>query len=444
MPDPTPRDLITARPALRMDVFDGLLFESVPLAGIAARHGTPTWVYGAGTLRQRYCRLTGPFAGIAIHYAVKANDHLAVLHVLAGEGAGADVVSGGELQRALTAGFPSGKIVFSGVGKSTAELEQALCAGIQQINVESSEELHALSAIAARLDRQAPVAFRVNPDVDAGTHEKISTGRKGDKFGVPITEIPALYAEAATLPCIALRGLAAHIGSQIFNMAPYRTAYEKLASLVRTLRAAGLPVTTVDCGGGLAVPYRNEPAPLPEAWAGAIRTAFAGLDLHLAIEPGRWIAAPAGLLLSRVIRSRRAGMPRPLHILDAAMNDLTRPAMYGAWHGVVPIAPTALHAAPEEADIAGPVCESSDFLARHRRLPPLQEGDLVAILDAGAYGAVMSSSYNARPLAAQVMVHASTATLIRPRREVEALYADEILPASLAPGLGPAACLSPR
>jgi diaminopimelate decarboxylase len=429
MPDPTPLELLTARPALRMDERAGLLFEDVALIDIARAHGTPTWVYGAGTLRTRYRRLASAFPGADLHYAVKANDHLAVLTLLAGEGAGADVVSGGELLRALRAGISPVRIVFSGVGKTRDELALALQNGIAQINVESAEELSTLSGLAAAAGAKAPVALRVNPEVDAGTHEKISTGRKGDKFGIPIAAVPALYAHAAALVGIEMKGMAVHIGSQILGTAPYHAAYGKLAALVRELRAQGLAVHSVDCGGGLAVPYRNEPAPLPEAWAAVIKNAFAGLELSIAIEPGRWIAAPAGILLARVIRSRTKNMPRPLHIIDAAMNDFARPAMYGAWHGVLPLSPTALHAPLEDADFAGPVCESSDFLARHRASPPLHEGDLVAILDVGAYGAVMSSSYNARPHAAQIMVHDGVATVIRPRQAVTDLWSDEIVPA---------------
>ncbi len=426
--DPSIAELITARPALRTNALDGVLFEDVPLAGIAAAHGTPTWVYGAATLRSRYRRLMAAFPGVAIHYAVKANDHLAVLSLLAAEGAGADVVSGGELLRALQAGFPAQKIVFSGVGKSAQELRLALDRGVGQINVESAEELELLAHLAAGAEKPARIAFRVNPDVDAGTHTKIATGRRGDKFGIPLDAIPDLFARAAAAQNVAAVGLAVHIGSQIFASAPFGNAYGKLAAMVRTLRQAGHRVDTVDCGGGLGVPYQNQPAALPEAWAGAISAAFAGLDLALAIEPGRWIAAPAGILLTRVIRTRRHGVPRPIVMLDAAMNDLLRPAMYEAWHGIIPVGANALHRPPETVDIAGPVCESSDFFARQRALPALEDGALVAILDAGAYGAVMSSTYNARPLAAQVMVAGGQATLIRPRPALEDLWSDEVVP----------------
>ena len=418
--------LIAARPTLRMHALDGLLFEGVPLAAIAHAYGTPTWVTGAATLRARTARLRAALPGIAINYAVKANDHVAILATLAAAGAGADVVSGGELARALHAGIPPDRIVFSGVGKTAPELTAALNAGIAQINVESPEELATLSALAHARGTTARIALRINPDVDADTHTKIATGRAGDKFGIAYADAASLYAHAASLPGIAPTGLAVHIGSQIFTMAPFTAAYTRMAELTRALRAAGHPVHTMDCGGGLAIAYADEPAPLPEAWAATITHAFAGLDLALSVEPGRWIAAPAGLLLSRVIRVRRAGLARPIVILDAAMNDLLRPALYDAWHGIVPVSPVT--ATTEIADVAGPVCESSDFLARARALPTLAEGDLVAVLDTGAYGAVMSSTYNARPLAAQCMVDEGRHALIRARGEREAPWKDEMHP----------------
>jgi diaminopimelate decarboxylase len=428
---PTASTLISARPSLHMDSLSGRMFEDAVLHDIARTYGTPVWVYGAATLQARVLVLQRSFAGVAIHYALKANDHLALLKILSTEGLGADIVSGGEMLRAQRGGFAPAKIVFSGVGKSADELSAAIGNKLGQINVESAEELDMLAGIATQLGVRVPVALRVNPEVDAQTHEKISTGRKGDKFGIPIGDIAALYARGATLPGIDLRGLAVHIGSQVFAMAPYRAAYEKVAHLIGQLRDQGLAVHSMDCGGGLAVPYRNEPAPLPEAWAATVRAAFGDMGLDLAIEPGRWIAAPAGILLSRVIRTRREGMVRPLHIIDAAMNELARPAMYDAWHGVVPVSPVALHKPAEPADVAGPVCESSDFLARDRLLPPLQAGDLVAILDVGAYGAVMSSTYNARPAAAQMLVQGGTAMLIRPRGRPEDLWRDEIMPGDI-------------
>ncbi len=436
-----PAEVIRARAGLSADAQAGLLFEDVPLAAIAAACGTPTWVYGAATLRRRYRRLAGAMPGIAIHYAVKALDHLAILSLLAAEGAGADVVSGGELLRARKAGIPAERIVFSGVGKTEAELALALDHGIAQINVESAEELRTLSAIAAARGAGSPaarVALRINPDVDAGTLDQIATGRAGDKFGIPWQDAIPLYAEAAALPGIAPVGLAVHIGSQINRIAPFAAAAARLATLVRQLRTLGLRVETIDCGGGLGVPYAGEPAPLPEAWAAAILRELGGLDVRLAIEPGRWLVAPAGLLLASVIRIRRHGQARPIVVLDAAMNDLLRPALYGAWHEILPVAAVRLASPPELADIAGPVCESSDFFARSRPIAPLQAHDLVAILDCGAYGAVMSSSYNARPAAAQVLTDAGAApgySVIRPRQHPCTLWDAEILPPHLsAPG----------
>ena len=427
--DPTAAELIAARPGLRAHLLDGLLFDGIPLAGIAARHGTPCWVIGADTLRRRMRLLAQAMDGIAIHYAVKANDHLAVLGLVAEAGLGADVVSGGELLRALRAGIPAGRIVFSGVGKTRAELVLALAHDIAQINLESAEELGLPSSLAAESGRSARVALRVNPDVDAGTHGKISTGRAGDKFGIPLPDAAALYRTASDLPGIRTVGLAVHIGSQIFGTAAFAAAYRAVAGQVRTLRGQGFLVESVDCGGGLGIPYAGEPATTPQAWAGSIRTAFSGLDLHLSIEPGRWLVGPAGLLLASVIRTRRAGMARPIVILDAAMNDLARPSLYEAWHGVVPVG--AGPALPEIVDIAGPVCESSDFLARRRMLAPLPDDALVAILDAGAYGAVMSSSYNARPTAAQVLIDSRLPdgqSVIRPRGTVQDLWAAETVP----------------
>ena len=429
---PSPAELVAARPALAAHAMDGLLLDGIPLAAIAAAHGTPCWVTGGTTLRARYRRLAHAMANVSIHYAVKANDHLAILALLAAEGAGADVVSGGELLRARQAGIPAHRIVFSGVGKTASELALALHHGVGQINVESEEELHELSAIATALGTTARIALRVNPDVDAGTLDAISTGRAGDKFGIPAAHIPALYAAAASLPGLHPTGLAVHIGSQIFGMSAFAAAYRRVATLVIDLRAAGHPVDAVDCGGGLGIPYADETACLPEAWAACIAGIFGHLNLRLAIEPGRWLVGPAGVLLASVIRVRRAGMPRPLVILDAAMNDLARPALYGAWHAILPLSAARLAAAPEPTDVAGPVCESTDILARARNLAPLQPNDSVAILDCGAYGAVMSSTYNARPLAAQVLIDPTQGTpgftLIRPRADAAQLWAGEIIP----------------
>jgi diaminopimelate decarboxylase len=431
-PEPSIAELIAARPHLRMHAMDGLTMEDVPLARIADAAGTPTWVYSAGTIRSRYRALTGALrdAGLDahVHYAVKANDHLAVLALLGREGAGADVVSEGELLRARAAGIPASRIVYSGVGKTERELRLALTEDIGQINVESAEELRMLSAIATSMGRTARVAPRINPDVDAGTHEKISTGRAGDKFGIPWADAVTLYAEAARLPGIEAVGLATHIGSQILDIAPYRSAFARIADLVRALREQGHTVRIVDCGGGLGIPYRNQPGPGPEALAGAIKAAFHNLDVRVAVEPGRWLVGPAGLLLASVILSKQTAGTRFV-VLDAAMNDLVRPAMYDAWHGIVPLSAIDAVAPVSPCDIVGPICETGDTFARDRLLPPLKPGALVAILDAGAYGAVMSSPYNARARAAEVLVDGAAWTVIRPRQPLSGLWADEIIPA---------------
>jgi diaminopimelate decarboxylase len=430
--DPSIQDLIAARPWLTLDAMDGLLLDAVPLAGIADIVGTPAWVYSAATIRARYRALTGAMADagldIQVHYAVKANDSRAVLAHLAAEGAGADVVSGGELLKARHAGIQASHIVYSGVGKSAQELRLALSEDIGQINVESAEELAMLSDIASATGRTARVALRVNPDVDACTNDKIATGRATDKFGIPYADAVALYARAAALPGIKPIGLATHIGSQVLALAPYRDAFARIADLVLELRQRGLRVNTVDCGGGLGIPYRNEAAPSPAGLAAAMKGAFHNLDVRLAMEPGRWLLGPAGVLLASVVLVKQTPL-EPFIVLDAAMNDLVRPAMYDAWHGIVPISPTDAAAPLGPASVVGPVCESSDTFARSRSLPPLAPNARVAILDAGAYGAVMSSTYNARPLAAEVWVENGRWSVIRDRQPMEALWERERLPA---------------
>ena len=443
-PDPSFAELLAGRPHLSMHALDGLLVEDVPLARIAAAVGTPTWVYSAGALRRRARALKAALAGAgldaAVHYAVKANTSLAVLRVLAGEGLGADVVSEGELRAARAAGIPASAIVFSGVGKTERELRLALAEDIAQINLESAEEAEMLSALATSLGRVARVALRVNPDVDARTHAKITTGRSENKFGVAIDAAPALYARMAALPGLQPVGVATHIGSQITSgMAAYRAAYARLAELVKALRAAGLPVNHVDCGGGLGIPYRDEPAPAPEALAGAIKATLGELGLPVMLEPGRWIAGPPGLLLASVVLQKQ-GSPAPLGrrflVLDAAMNDLVRPAMYEAWHGIVPVSPADFAAPASPADVVGPVCETGDTFARGRALPSLQPGALVAFLDAGAYGATMSSTYNMRPLAAEVLVDGDRFAVVRDRQSFDALLAGNRVPDWLAEGGG--------
>ena len=430
-PDPTAAELVDARPHLAQHAMDGLLVEGVPLNLIADQVGTPTWVLSATAIRTRLAALRHALdaAGLQahVHYAVKANDHLAVLNLVRTAGAGADVVSGGELHRALLAGILPAHIVFSGVGKADWELRLALERGVGQINVESAEELAMLSALAATMGRTAAVALRINPDIDAGTHAKITTGRADNKFGIAHAEAHALYAHAATLPGIRPVGLALHIGSQILSTAPYRAAYSRTAALVRDLRAAGQHIEIVDCGGGLGIGYRNEPAPVPGALAGTIAEAFRGMDLRIAVEPGRWIVAQAGLLLTSVLLQKQTASRRFV-VLDAAMNDLIRPAMYDSWHGVVPVNAHALRSPTTPADLVGPVCETGDTFARDRALPDLPPRARVAILDAGAYGSVMSSTYNARPLAAEVLVDGDRWSVIRPRQPLEALWANEQVP----------------
>ncbi len=438
--DPSFAELLALRPHLSLHALDGLLMEEVPLARIAAEVGTPTWVYSAGALRRRARALRAALDGAglraSVHYAVKANGNRAVLAVLAAEGLGADVVSEGELRLARAAGIPASAIVFSGVGKTERELRLALEEGILQLNAESGEEIDMISAVAAGMGKQAPVALRVNPDVDARTHAKITTGRSENKFGIAIGDAPELYARMAALPGIRPVGIAVHIGSQITSgMAAYRAAYAKVAELVQALRSRGLPVERVDCGGGLGIPYRDEPAPAPEALAGAIKATLGGLGLPVMLEPGRWIAGPPGLLLTSVVLQKQ-GAERRFLVTDAAMNDLIRPAMYEAWHGILPVA-AAAHAAPlSPADVVGPVCETGDTFARGRALPMLQPGSLLAFLDAGAYGAVMSSTYNMRPLAAEVLVDGACFAVVRERQSFEALLAAGRLPPWLAEPAG--------
>ncbi|MGG5819255.1 diaminopimelate decarboxylase [Falsiroseomonas sp. HW251] len=430
--DPSFAELLALRPQLTMHAHDGLTLEDVPLARVAREAGTPSWVYSAATLRRRYHALRGALADAQlpaeVHFAVKANPNLAVLRTLAKEGAGADIVSEGELRLALAAGIAPSHVVFSGVGKSLAELRFALSRGVGQINAESAEEVAMISAVATALNVTARVALRVNPDVDPRTHAKITTGKSENKFGVPILDAPALYARMVATPGIAAVGVATHIGSQITSgMSAYSAAYRALAELVRELRAQSLPVEVVDCGGGLGIPYRDEPAPSPAALAGAIKAALGNSGAKLMVEPGRWIAGPAGVLLASVILQKRTGMRRFV-ILDAAMNDLVRPAMYEAWHGIIPVSPGDYAAPVSPCDVVGPVCETGDTFARNRGLPPLEPGSLVAFLDAGAYGAAMSSTYNARPLAAEVLVDGDRLAVVRARQTQEALLAGQSVP----------------
>ncbi|MEJ1160956.1 diaminopimelate decarboxylase [Prosthecomicrobium sp. N25] len=393
--------------------------EGVPLSAIAAAVGTPVYVYSAARLRERVRALkaaVGPL-GVAVHFAMKSNANQAVLALMAAEGIGADIVSGGEMARALAAGMAPRHVVFSGVGKTAAEIAAALDAGLHQINVESFEELRLVDEIAGAKGRVADVALRVNPDVDAETHAKITTGKKDNKFGIDASTLGRLDNEVKALPHVRVVGLAMHIGSQIMTPAPFLTAYGRVAALAEELRRKGYPLTRLDLGGGFGIPYENELEFSFADLADAIRATVHGRGFDLSIEPGRSLVADAGILLARTIFVKDAGGMHFL-VLDAAMNDLVRPAMYEAHHDIVPVRIPAPAAPTVEYDIVGPICESSDTFAKRRRLPALAAGDLVAIATAGAYGATMSSTYNARPLAPEVLVDGTRWATVRRRVEV--------------------------
>ena len=410
---------------------DGELYaEGVPVARIAEAVGTPFYLYSAGALSARYRAFVEAFAPARplICYAVKANSNLAVLRVFARLGGGADVVSEGELRRALAAGIPPQRIVFSGVGKTRAELEAALAAGIHQINVESIPDLQRLSALAAARGDTARVAIRVNPDVDALTHAKIATGKRGNKFGIDIEDAGEAYRLAGELPGIEPVGLAVHIGSQTGGgLSPFREAFERLAELVIEFRQMGLVVRRVDLGGGLGIRYHNETPPEMTAYGALVRDVFGGLELDIACEPGRVLAGPAGLLVGRVIYVKE-GASKRFVIVDAAMNDLIRPALYEAWHDIVPVRLPSSGAVVSPADVVGPVCETGDTFATDRDLPPLAEGDLMALTDAGAYGAVMSSTYNSRLLVPEVMASEGRFAVIRARPSYDAMLGLDAVP----------------
>ncbi|MDP4021977.1 diaminopimelate decarboxylase [Methylobacterium sp. NEAU 140] len=415
---------------------DGRLHaEDVDLTALAAEVGTPFYCYASATLERHYRVFAEAFAGddALVCFAMKANSNQAVLRTLARQGAGMDIVSGGELHRALAAGVDPQKIVFSGVGKTRAEMEAALHAGISCFNVESEPELALLSQTAAALGLRAPVSVRVNPDVDAGTHAKISTGKYENKFGIPITRAPAVYAEAARLPGIAVHGVDMHIGSQITDLAPFADAARLLAGLARDLMAAGHPLRHIDFGGGLGIPYRddNAPPPDPAALAATLRPHFAPLGLRPVFEIGRMISGNAGILVTRVLYVKRSE-GRTFVIVDAAMNDLIRPTLYEAYHALRPVAEPAADAPRRVVDVVGPVCESGDYLALNREMPEVAAGDLIAVMSAGAYGAVQAGTYNTRPLVPEVLVRGADAAVVRPRQPVEALVALDRVPDWLA------------
>ena len=410
--------------------------EDVPLGRLADRVGTPFYCYSTATLERHDRVFAESLAGLdaTICFALKANSNRAVVATLARLGAGADVVSGGELALARAAGIPPSRIVFSGVGKSRAELTAALRAGVMQINVESEPELMALDRIARSLGRTAVVSLRINPDVDAGTHEKITTGKSENKFGVEWTQARRLYQRAKTLSGVRLVGIAIHIGSQILDLAPFRNAFVRARDLVAMLRADGHAIERLDLGGGLGIPY-DAAAPLPPApasYGALVRQIFGDLGCKLVFEPGRLLVGNAGVLVSRVLYVK-PGATRTFVIVDAAMNDLIRPSLYDAHHDIWPVKSPPKGAALVEVDVVGPICETGDTFARARLLPSLKEGDLVVFRTAGAYGAVMSSSYNMRPPAAEVLVRGRDAAVVKPRRAVTDLFADEILPKWLTP-----------
>ncbi len=417
---------------------NGALYaENVPVDRVAKAVGTPFYLYSAASFQGQYRALADALAAVdpLICYAVKANSNLAVLRVFAGLGAGADVVSEGELRRALAAGIPAERIVFSGVGKTRAELEYAVAVGIHQINVESVPELRRLSAVAAPSGRTAKVAIRVNPDVDVGSHDGISTGRKGDKFGVPHEDVVAAYRLARDLPGIEPVGLAVHIGSKIEKIAPSRLAFERVAELVKALRGEGMAVRRVDLGGGLTIPYEDgDRAATPAEYAKLVGEVFGPLDLSLAFEPGRFLVGAGGVLVASV-EYVKEGAGHPVVVLDAAMNDLIRPALYQAFHDLVPVREPGRNAIPSPANVVGPVCESTDTFAKARDLPPLAEGELVAFKTAGAYGAVMASTYNTRPLVPEVLVSGDRFDVIRARPSHDEMLALDRIPDWLGPGV---------
>jgi len=411
---------------------DGRLHaEDVPLETIAAEVGTPFYCYSTATLERHYRVFTEAFAGTdaLVCYAMKANSNQAVIKTLAALGAGMDVVSGGELKRALAAGVPGERIMFSGVGKTEAEHAAALEAGVFCINVESEPEVAQLSRIATSMGRTAHVSFRVNPDVDARTHAKISTGKKGDKFGIPISTAREAYARAAKLPGIHIAGVDMHIGSQIIDLQPFDDAYSLLAEFVGTLRADGHVIDHVDVGGGLGIPYRddNEPPPEPLRYAEVVKRRLAGLGTRIILEPGRMMVGNAGILVTRVIYVKETE-GHTFVIVDGAMNDLIRPTLYEAHHEIRPVIQPQPGAPKPKVDVVGPICESGDYLALGRKLPEVGPGDLLAVMTAGAYGAVQGSTYNTRALSPEVLVKGADYAIVRPRLDVDAIIALDRLP----------------
>ena len=411
---------------------DGVLCaEEVPLTEIAANVVTPFYVYSTATLRRHFTVFDQALSGMPhlVCYAMKANSNLAVLKLLADLGAGMDVVSVGEYMRAKAVGVPGDRIVFSGVGKTRPEMEHVLAGGIRQFNVESEPELQLLSKVASEMGVEAFIAVRVNPDVDAKTHPKISTGMSDNKFGIPISRARDVYALAASLPGIKVVGIDVHIGSQLVDLEPYRDAFLKVAKLTDTLRSDGHEIVRLDLGGGLGIPYERSNAnpPLPSDYGAIVRETVGHLGCEIEIEPGRLIAGNAGLMVSSVIYNK-SGDGRDFLIVDAAMNDLIRPAMYDAHHDIVPVIEPALGAVVAPIDIVGPVCESGDTFAKQRRMPSVADGEMIAFRSAGAYGAVMSSEYNSRPMIPEVLVDGNQFAIVRPRPTLDEMLSRDKIP----------------
>lgn len=405
--------------------------EDVALDKLAEHIGTPFYCYSTATLVRHYQVFAGHFADVdaKVCFAVKANDNLAILKTLAQLGSGADVVSGGEIQKCLAAGFKASDIVFSGVGKTADEMRYALEQGIFQFNVESLPELELLNAVALSLGKVAPIAIRVNPDVDPKTHAKISTGQKTTKFGVAMSQALSVYQQAAVMQGISLQAVSVHIGSQLTNLEPFRQAFARVRAFVEELRANGITITRLDLGGGLGIPYGKEEPPLPEAYAHIVKEETAGLGCSLMFEPGRVLVGNAGVLVTRVIYVKRSE-GKIFVIVDAAMNDLMRPALYDAYHDIVPVKPDA-DAPTEFVDVVGPVCETGDIFCETRLLRVPEAGDLLVLRSAGAYGAVMASTYNARPLIAEVMVKGDEYAVVRARQTYEELIGRDSVPSWL-------------
>ena len=405
--------------------------EDVALREIAATVGTPVYVYSTATFKRHFTVFADAFKDrkTLIAYSVKANSNLAVLATLAKLGAGADVVSQGELVRALTAGIPASKIVFSGVGKTETEMRAALSAGIRVFNVESLPELERLSNVAVSMNTRAPVAFRVNPDVTAGGHEKISTGKAENKFGIAWSSVQSAYARAAALKGIDIVGVDMHIGSQIDSLAPFEAAIEKVGGLISDLRAKGHTITSFDIGGGLGIPYgdNSKTPPPPSEYGAMVKNLTADMDVELIFEPGRMIAGNAGVLLSEVVYAK-SGEDREFLIIDAAMNDLIRPALYDAYHEIEPVRAAGRNFTLQSYDVVGPICESGDTFTKRRELPAMKAGDLLVLHSTGAYGAAQSSQYNTRPLVPEVLVNGDKFAVVRERPKLEDILRAESIP----------------